>query len=372
MRKIISNLWVQLILSLITALLGTAVFSWLAIIFWIKYAGFSFFDIGSSGDNSPITYAAALAYTILIFAFPVLVWLRFNKSERLKKAGKKLRTFTFLVFATLPFLAYFGWAAFSSLQTIYKNYQSVRKACAVENGVNRITSGGETYEFECKNGILNGLKKTYNTNGTLIYQANYLNGKLDGVEYTYHDDGTLYVLTNYTNNKRTGEEIYFNGNGSTSLYIINQNAKPKQVYFQIPEKTIDGELDLKGQNYFCKNREEFLSKNYSFSCTNNIVNGDFIRLDSKGNLSLKVYMVNGVLNGAYEQFLDGKLSLHMEFKNGILDGKVYTHFSDGKLEYEGQYTSGLQNGVFRRYDYLGNIISEVVFNEGKITKININ
>ncbi|MDP2930690.1 MAG: hypothetical protein Q8N56_03755, partial [bacterium] len=156
-----------------------------------------------------------------------------------------------------------------------------------------------------------------------------------------------------------------------SSYLVNEMGKPNWVYLQIPEKDLDGEISLESQNFFCKNQEKYLSKNYNYSCSNNVVNGEFVKYDSKGNVWLKVEISNGILNGIYEQFTDGKLYRHLEYKNGNLDGKVYKYSTDGNLEYEGQYTNRLQDGIFRRYDYKGNIESEVLFENGKIMIIQI-
>ena len=68
--------------------------------------------------------------------------------------------------------------------------------------------------------------------------------------------------------------------------------------------------------------------------------------------------------------MDGKLESHLEFRNGKLEGKVQQYSIVGKLEYEGQYKDGLQDGIFRRYDDQGNVESEVVFERGKLVRIN--
>lgn len=371
MKRILNNIWIQLFFGLITGILGTAISYVLMFIFWIKYSGFSFFDIGSSGDKSPITFTIATVFTIFTFTFPTLVWFLLNRIGNLKTVSRKIKIITFILFATLPLWTYLGWGAFSKLQITYKNYRSVRDTCIIKNGVNRVTVTENTKEFECKNGVFNGFTKTF-SKGILIYEGVYSNGKLDGTENVYFDDGKVKITTIYKNGVKEGTEVFYNEDGSTSLYIINNLGKSKQIYFQGPEKNLDSEVSLESQNFFCVNLEKYLSKNYRYSCTNNAVNGDFIKNDSKGNLLLKVNIANGVLNGIYEQFSDGKLYRHLEFKNGNLNGKVYKYFTSGSLEYEGQYINGLQDGIFRRYYYKGNVESEVVFENGRIVKININ
>ena len=121
----------------------------------------------------------------------------------------------------------------------------------------------------------------------------------------------------------------------------------------------------------CKDQEGYLRRNYSYSCINDLINSNLIKYDYKGNLLLKANFTNGVLNGIYEQYSGGRLERYLEFRNGNLEGKVYELSSGGKLKYEGQYINGLQEGIFTRYASNGDVESEVVFENGKIIKINI-
>lgn len=370
MKRILNNFWTQLFLGLIIGILGTAISFVLMLNFSIKYSGFSFFDIGSSGDKSPLTFAIATVFTILTFTFPTLIWFLLNRFGSLKTVSKKIRIIVFILFATLPLWTYLGLGTFSGLQIAYKNYRSVSDICIIKNGVNKMTVGENTKEFECKNGAFNGFSKTY-SKGILVYEGVYLNGKRDGTENVYYDDGNIKITTNYKNGVKDGTEIFYNEDGNTSLYIINEEKKSNQVYFQIPEKNLDSEITLESQKFFCKNKEKYLSKNYNYSCLDNVVNGEFIKYDSKGNLMLKVKITNGVLDGIYEQFSNGKPYIYLEFRNGKLEGRSYKYSTEGNPEYEGQYTNGAQAGIFRRYDYKGNVESEVVFENGKIVQINV-
>lgn len=272
---------------------------------------------------------------------------------------------------SLPLWIYIGWGVFSRLQNTYRSYRSVREGCIVKNGVNRLDVGGYTKEIECKNGVFNGFTRIYNSKGILTYEGVYLNGKLNGTENVYYDDGKIKILTNYENGVKDGIEVFYNKDGSTSLYIINNKGKSNQVYFQIPEDDLDREISLESQEFLCKNREEYLSKNYSYSCLGDAVNGEFIKYDLRGNLLLKARFTNGVLDGIYEKFSNGKPYIHLEFRNGKLEGRSLKYFTDGSIEYEGQYVNGVQEGIFRRYNYKGSVESEVVFENGIITKINI-
>ncbi len=370
MKRILDNLWVQLLLGLIAAILGVMVAFPLAILSYIQYTGFElFFGLGHSGDQSPVTFGIAAILFLLTFTFPIFVWLFLNKHGKLKSAHSYVRIPSFILFLTLPLWLYMGWQASSKVQTAYKDYHAVGGRCTIRDGINRETIGDRTYEVECKNGVVNGFTRVYNAQGVLVFEGTNINGKLNGTGTSYDDNGKVSRVTAYKEGEPEGTEVFYDPNGSTKLYVIHEQGRAQQIYFQMPEQfyNVYDDLDLESQRIICKNQGTNLVQQYSFSCQNGLINGEFIR---KGHVSFRVTMTNGIADGIYEQFMDGKLKSHLEFKNGALDGKVQQFFSDGKLEYEGQYQGGLQQGIFRRYDYEGNLESEVVFKDGKLIKIN--
>jgi len=346
MKKIINNFWVQLFLGLIIGILGAGVSAVLAFISSIKYAGFTFFGfVGSSGDESLGTLVISIVFTILIFVFPIFVWRTLNKVGKLKTASKMVKIFTFVIFATVPIWAYFGGLAFIKFQIAYKDYRSVRDLCVIKNGVNRVTIGENIKEFECKNGVFNGIIKIYNVDGISVYEGFYLNGKLDGIVKDYYDSGKIKSEVNYKNGGEEGLAVYYNENGSTSAYIVNEKGETNRIYYQLPEtRDLLYNIDLNRQDLLCQNIERN-SYYFSYSCSGDVVNGEFTGHSTFGET-------------------------YLEFNNGKLDGRVYMINLDNKLGYEGQYTDGLQEGIFRRYSFVGHLESEVVFEKGRIVQIN--
>ena len=380
MKRILNNLWLQLLLGFIAGILGVVITFPLAILFYIKFAGFElFFDTGSSGDGSPITFLIAAVFFILTLAFPTLVWFFLNRVGNLKSASNNVRTTSFILFATLPLLLYFGREAFSKVQsakyTADENYHAVRDPCVIKDGVNKEIVVKTRNEFECKAGVLNGFTKTYNAQGILIYEATYLNGKLNGTETAYYDNEKVRSIINYKDGNREGIYTLYHEDGNTDLYVIYDQGKTRWVYHQSPEVYFEGP-DLKTQKIYCERQGKPAFQNTSYTCLNNVINGEYIRYGPNGGVVFKENFVNGVLDGTYEKFIyqnsaNGKLYAHLEFKNGKLDGTARGYsFEEGILEYEGHYTNGLQNGFFRRYNRQGNVESEVVFERGQLVKIN--
>jgi antitoxin component YwqK of YwqJK toxin-antitoxin module len=274
---------------------------------------------------------------------------------------------------------YFGWEAFSNAQsaarTANENYHAVRDLCIIKDGVNRQNIGRTTKEFECKDGVLNGFTKTYNAQDTLIYEAHYLNGKLNGTETAYYDNGKVRSIINYKDGNREGVYILYKEDGNTDQYMIYEEGKTRPVYYGEPEgggyEGLD-HLDQRRQKQYCENQGAPAYQGLRYSCVNNVINGEFVRYwPEDGTVLLRANFVNGVLDGVYEEFRNGKLSKHFEFRNGKLEGTVQGYsWEEGILEYEGHYTNGLQNGIFRRYNHQGNVESEVVFEYGQLVKIN--
>ena len=68
-----------------------------------------------------------------------------------------------------------------------------------------------------KNDKLNGLQKTYFTNGQLAEKTNYLNGEKDGESLIYADNGNVMKQLNYKDGKLNGPAYYFTASGEKSI-----------------------------------------------------------------------------------------------------------------------------------------------------------
>lgn len=367
MKKIFNHYWISILLGLIISILGIIAFGFLAFISILKHSGL---PLLGGGDNSPITLILATIFVILVLTFPATIWFLLNKFVKFNKLSNKIKNVFFIIFVFLPLWTYLIWIISQLVVNKYNSYKSVTKACVIKNGINRFSEGKNTKEVECKNGTYHGIVRTYNSKGILINENHYLNGKKEGKQDSYNDNGKINSSSVYKKGVPDGADIIFNENGSTSHYSIKKGEESKTIYYSGTEDYyLNKIIDLKNQELFCKNQDKYLSTNYSYYCLGNFVNGDFIEFDSRGQIIFKVKITNGIFDGVYEKFKEGKIQKHYEFKNGILDGRVFEYNND-TLKYEGQYVNGLQEGIFRRYDYKGNLESEVEFQNGIITKIN--
>jgi len=68
-----------------------------------------------------------------------------------------------------------------------------------------------------KNDTLNGLQKTYFTNGKLAEKTNYVNGQKDGESFIYADNGKITKELNYRNGELHGTAIYYTPKGVKTI-----------------------------------------------------------------------------------------------------------------------------------------------------------
>lgn len=81
--------------------------------------------------------------------------------------------------------------------------------------------------------------------------------------------------------------------------------------------------------------------------------------DDKGNLSLKVNVLNGQLHGScYYYYPSGKLMANMHFKNNMLEGVQTRYYESGKVYTRENYLSGKLHGYNVRYYENGKIKEE--------------
>lgn len=68
-----------------------------------------------------------------------------------------------------------------------------------------------------KNDTLNGLQKTYYTNGQLAEETNYVAGEKHGASSIYADNGTVTKQLNYINGELHGSATYFTPKGVKTI-----------------------------------------------------------------------------------------------------------------------------------------------------------
>ena len=84
-----------------------------------------------------------------------------------------------------------------------------------------------------------------------------------------------------------------------------------------------------------------------------------------GNIGSEGPIVNNLPNGLWLHYYEnGSLRSKIDMKNGEASGEFIQYYRNGKIEMKGEDMSG--NGIFEKYDSLGNPIWKLMFKNGEV------
>ena len=109
------------------------------------------------------------------------------------------------------------------------------------NGVYKTyySNGNVRMEIESKNGKPNGEGKFYNENGSLNYSAHFIDGVLDGVMLNYYPDGRVHNELHYVGGKMEGEQKTFDEKGTLTVEAVFEKGKAVSGYTVIEDKKVE-------------------------------------------------------------------------------------------------------------------------------------
>ncbi len=91
----------------------------------------------------------------------------------------------------------------------------------VERQKDYYDNGSIRISAEMKNGVLHGLKITYDQNGTEIKQEYYIEGKKDGKSIFYYPSGEISQIFTYEEGKKVDKgEIFFDSGEKMEVQIL--------------------------------------------------------------------------------------------------------------------------------------------------------
>lgn len=98
------------------------------------------------------------------------------------------------------------------------------------------SNGSIKMEMRAKNGLPDGEGKFFDENGNIQFSGTFENGKINGKFYQYYEDGTVHNELNYNNGIQTGAQILYDNNGLISAEVMYQDNRALAGYV-----IIDGE-----------------------------------------------------------------------------------------------------------------------------------
>lgn len=184
-----------------------------------------------------------------------------------------------------------------------------------------------------EDGKPNGYWKTFYTDGTLKSEGNRKNFKLDSTWKFYNENGNLSMIINYKEGNKHGKKINY-----SDEEIIKENLKNgvkdgwKKIYFK--------DSTLKRKVYFKKGKKDGYEKVYN----------------KIGRLISLLKFDNG--------FLVSREFINRKDKQGRKQGTWKTFYPDGDIKFSGNYLDGKKNGIFKKYDKKGNLVSIEKYEKG--------
>jgi uncharacterized protein len=225
-------------------------------------------------------------------------------------------------------------------------------------------------EKNLKDGVLNGISRTYHENGMLEKEDNYDNGIRNGLSKRYYDSGQLENELTWDQGKRKGafKSYYENGILKEQTYYTNDDRNGQYFYYYdngvIAEygTYVDGELDGLSESYY-RNGEIRESVKYD----NGRRDGVFVRYYENGQLEERGEYNLNKRDGFHEKYYEnGQLRELANFDNGKLDGNYEFYYENGQLREKSNIEFGEPNGVSLKYYENGKLQEKANYIDGKL------
>jgi antitoxin component YwqK of YwqJK toxin-antitoxin module len=258
-----------------------------------------------------------------------------------------------------------------------------------------------------KNNKRDGISREFDLRGNLITILQYNNGLLtererinrldkeglkQGIWKTFYENGRLKTEAYYTDNLLNGAYKEYNENGNVSLLLQYQRGA-------LIEKVDTGDIDIEIRNRydnmgnvifsgsFRNNIPVGIHRNYNSSgnVTGSILyddngievgegiiqndgkkEGDWTYFYKNGSVKSKGIYVNNQESGKWKYYFEnGKVEQTGEFKNGKAEGLWEWYYPDGKIKREEEYYNGNEEGQVIEYDTSGNVLVKGTYFDGQ-------
>ena len=180
-----------------------------------------------------------------------------------------------------------------------------------------------------KNGLLNGVVKTFYKSGQIKVESFFKDNIKEGESKEYYENGNLFQVENYVSNKLNGKKlVYYNSGIIMKEYIYSGGLKSglEIQYNEIGKKTAE------------------------INWLNDIIHGIQRTFHKNEKIATEYNYYNGIAHGQQKNFYEsGKLKLSQNMSNGKIHGKLLYYFESGKLNGEVYYQNNKKHGPFVIY-----------------------
>ena len=229
------------------------------------------------------------------------------------------------------------------------------------------------YEYNYKEGKLDGLCKTWYDDGQLKYEHNYKNGKWDGLRRGWYENGQLHYEKNfkagkfyglhkdwYKNGKLKSEYNYIGGKYGISDGLQRGWYENGQLHYE--KNTKAGKLNGLYKSWYDNGQLED-----EINYTDGKLNGLYKTWHENGQLKYERNYRDGNKIGIYKIWVEnGQLVDYYNYKDDKLDGLARKWYDNGQLMFEGIYKYGIKDGLYKAWYENGQLKREINYRDDKL------
>ena len=252
-----------------------------------------------------------------------------NKNNELNIALKKIISYTLMNSPYNSNKRFFLKKKYLLIILFIFSHISILKGQTIDpNGYNifYFENGLKSSEGFFKNGLPDGLWKTYNAEGNMVAQGYKKNGLSDSLWIFYNENGSKKRASLYENDLK---------NGCTINYDSLENVKEELFYIN---DTIQNEKITYYPNGAISTIEQY---------EDGSKNGETYQYNIEGDIIEELYFEKGLLTK--------KQLINQLDENGLKTGYWRKYYPSGILESEANYKEGKLNGLYKQYNKYGSL-----------------
>lgn len=261
-------------------------------------------------------------------------------------------------------------------------------------------NGGPKAVYTLHNDLMDGTYLGYNISGILTSNATYKDDKLNGPANYYYDNGKQHYTANYTDGNFEGElkEYFANGqlrsvkamhndmkNGPHTNYWSNGKMQEEgeykddkqsghwKLYYKDGSLQKEGDFNLKGDPegrwVFYYRRASGESKREEMEPFNK--DGNIDGVDSLFGKDGILYEIQNYKDGVLQSYVFRDKSGH-DIASGKINGNdlyIVYYTPQGVRKSEGLFTDNKKEGLWKYYDYYGNLATTENFYDDKLSGV---
>jgi antitoxin component YwqK of YwqJK toxin-antitoxin module len=208
-------------------------------------------------------------------------------------------------------------------------------------------------------GRKHGNRKVYDLFGALAIDENYINGQIEGVSKSFHSNGKVDHYSEYKNGDFHGKREFYSFDGQLMMVRYYDHGLLVSYSYNGP----DGKLVQPKQINLAKDTLRSYYTNgklaRQYAIINGNIDGELIEYYPDGKVAYKATYKDGEEQGvATEFFPNGKMMSEKAYQHGEYHGRQVHYWDTGtpRLQYFARY--GIEHGTWTEYDRNGKAVRE--------------